>query len=120
MSQRSIRVNELVKREISDLLHTVYKDEAVYITITDVSVAPDLRNAHIYFSVIGEADRVISAKKFLEKKKAILRKQVGQKIVLKYLPHFKFFHDDSLQRGNHLIELLDELEEGTDHSEASS
>lgn len=110
MSQRSVRVNELVKREISDILHTVYKDESVYITITSVDVSPDLRMAHIYYSVLGGEEKEMHARRFLGKHRKTLRSQVGKKIVLKYLPQFKFFHDRGLERGTHIIELLEELD----------
>lgn len=111
MSQRSVRVNELVKREISDILHTVYKDESVYITVTGVDVSPDLRMAHIFYSVLGGEENESHARRFLEKHKKSLRSQVGKKIVLKYLPQFKFFHDRGLERGTHIIELLNELDD---------
>jgi len=111
MSQRSIRVNELVKREISDILHTVYKDESVYITITGVDVSPDLRMAHIFYSVLGDQAKQANARRFLEKNKKLLRNQVGKKIVLKYLPQFKFVHDKGMERGTHIIDLLDQLDQ---------
>lgn len=111
MLQRGVRVNELVKREISDILHTVYKDDAVYITITDVDVAPDLRMAHIFYSVLGDAERVAAARRFLEKHKKGLRSQVGKRIVLKYLPHFKFVHDRGVERGMRVIDLLEHLDD---------
>ena len=65
MGQRVVRVNELVNREISDVLHTRFQTEAVYITITEVEVSPDLRHARVYYSVIGKEDEIQRADQFL-------------------------------------------------------
>ncbi len=109
MGQRMLRVSELVKREISDLLHTRYRSEATYITITDVNVSSDLRNARVYFSVIGDSEKAASAARFLTTESRELRRMLGKRIVLKYLPNLNFVYDESQERGAHLNALIDEL-----------
>ena len=79
MSQRSLRVNELILREISELLHTFYKGDAVYITISEVSVSPDLRNAHVYYSVFGDEYQQREAELFFKKNGETIRRKVGKK-----------------------------------------
>ncbi len=111
MSQRGVRVNELIKREISDILHTRFRGEAVYITIIDVAVAPDLRNARVYFSVLGDEARIRESQLWLDKKRDEIRFQLGKRVVLKYLPHLRFLHDDAIERGMGLIDLMDRVEE---------
>ncbi len=113
MSERGVRVNELIRREISLLLHTRYKDQSVGITITGVDVAPDLRQARIAYSVLGDEEAVRLAGRFLEKNKESLRRAVGKAVVLKYLPHFRFYYDESLGRGARVMELLDEIDQET-------
>ena len=54
MSNRTVRVNELVQREISDILRKHYQSEAVTITISEVRVSPDLRDARVFVSVVGD------------------------------------------------------------------
>ena len=110
MTSRSIRVNELVKREISQVLHTDYKDESVAVTITEVWVAPDLRRAKIFYSVLGDAVAITNAKLFFSKNAKLLRYKISKNIVLKYLPKLRFCYDDSIKRGNRVIELLDDLD----------
>ena len=61
MSNRTIRVNELIQRELGDILHRRYQSETVAITITEVRVAPDLRDARLFVSVIGN-DEVVKQK----------------------------------------------------------
>jgi ribosome-binding factor A len=111
MSQRSLRVNELIRREISDLLHTFYQGDAVYITITEVSVAPDLRTGHVYYSVLGDEYRQREAEIFFKKNGESIRRKVGKQVVLKYLPHLKFIYDSSMERGANTLNILDELDQ---------
>jgi ribosome-binding factor A len=111
MSQRNVRVNELLKREISEILHTRYQQESVYITITEVDVSPDHRKAHVFFSVIGGQDRARISLKWLQKNHREIRHQVGKRIVLKHLPHLQFHFDPSIARGNQILQILDDLDE---------
>lgn len=110
MSQRITRINELIRREISQILHTQYRDESVYITITDARVTPDLRNARIFYSVLGDPIKGREAGKFLTKHKTEIKRQLGKTIILKYLPHLEFVLDPSIERGIKLIDYMDELE----------
>ncbi|AWT59980.1 MAG: Ribosome-binding factor A [Candidatus Moanabacter tarae] len=109
MGQRMLRVSKLVKREISELLHTRYRSESVYITISDVEVSSDLRNARVYFSVVGDSERAASAGRFLKAESRELRRMLGKRIVLKYLPNLSFVYDKALERGVHLNALIDEF-----------
>tara|TARA_B100001248_G_scaffold262737_1_gene262025 strand:+ start:28066 stop:28416 length:351 start_codon:yes stop_codon:yes gene_type:complete len=109
MGQRSIRVNELVKRELSKQLHTRFQAEAVYITITSVDVSPDLRSGRVYYSVLGDALKIREAGRFFAKHKESIRRTLGKSIVLKYLPHLSFVYDPGMEHGARIGELLDEI-----------
>jgi ribosome-binding factor A len=109
MSQRTIRVNELIKREISLLLRTRFQNEAVYFTITDVETSPDLRYARVFYSVLGGEEKVKSSRLFFQKKARLIRKLLGKSIVLKYLPFLTFMQDKSIEQGNRLNHLMDQL-----------
>ena len=117
MGQRITRVNELVRREISQILHTQYRDETVYITITDVSITPDLRNARIFYSVLGDAIKSREAGKFLAKHKTEIKRCLGKTVILKYLPHLEFVLDPSIERAIKLVNYMDELESPLDDQE---
>jgi ribosome-binding factor A len=110
-SSRSVRVNELVKREISQVLHTDYKDSTVAITIVGIEVSPDLRDARVYYSVIGDEEITRKAKQFLNKHTTKIRYKISKKIVLKYLPQLTFIYDSSIQRGNRVLDILDDMPE---------
>jgi ribosome-binding factor A len=109
MGQRIVRVNELVKREISDVLHTRFQTEAVYITITEVEVSPDLRHSRVYYSVLGKVDERQRAERFLSSHAPEIRRQIGKRIILKYLPALEFISDHSIERGTRLNAILDDL-----------
>lgn len=111
MGQRNLRVNALVRQEISQILHTRYRGETVRITITDASISPDLRSGRIYYSVLGEESEQRAAKQFFSRNATEIRHQLGKRIVLKYLPHLKYFRDDSIKRGVDLLNLMDQFEQ---------
>lgn len=111
MAQRTVRVNELLQREISAALHANWQGEAVRITITEVDISPDLRNAIVYYSVIGTEEDKKSARKLLTKNVNRLREVVAKRVILKYNPEYKFVYDDSSARGSRLIDTLDRVAE---------
>ncbi|MCB1122618.1 MAG: 30S ribosome-binding factor RbfA [Verrucomicrobiae bacterium] len=111
MSQRNLRVNVLVKQEISLLLHTRYRGQTVYITITDVEISPDLRNGRVYYSVIGGDVEKRKAEKFFRQNAHDIRTQIGKRIVLKYLPFLRYVYDPSIARGVGVVDLIDEITE---------
>ncbi len=119
MSQRTIRVNSLILQEISSIIHTRFKDSTVYVTINEVDIAPDLRNANVYYSVFGGADKEKAAKKFFHQNASEIRRMLGKRIVLKYLPHLFFSFDESSAKGVELINLMDEIEETDKTNEPS-
>jgi ribosome-binding factor A len=110
MSNRTVRVNELVQREISDILRKRHQSEAVAITITEVRVSPDLRDARVFVSVVGSAEEAAEKLRWLKSKSGEIRAEVGRRIVLKYLPKFEYILDESAIRGARILNLLDQIE----------
>lgn len=111
MPKRKIRVDELLKREISEILHTDYRSEAVYLTITSVDVSPDLRQARIYYSVFGGDDKKALTQRLLRTHASDIRRKVARRVVLKYLPFLDFIYDYGPEKGFSIIEKLDELDQ---------
>jgi ribosome-binding factor A len=110
MSNRTVRVNELVQREISDILRKRHQSEAVAITITEVRVSPDLRDARVFVSVVGSEEMAAEKLRWLKSKSGEIRAEVGRRIVLKYLPKFEYILDESAIRGARILNLLDQIE----------
>lgn len=109
MGLRIDRVNELIKREISLYLRNRYRSESTCWTITDVSVSADLRNGTVAYSVLGGPGREKEAAEFFRKKAGEIRKVVGSNVVTKYVPKFRFVRDEGQERGNRVLQILDEL-----------
>lgn len=108
MKHRLLRVNELIKRELSILITREITFENALVTINQVDVTSDLKSAHVYVSVLG-AGRVESMTK-LEENRAMLQADLSRHVILKYTPHLIFHLDDSVERGARVIEILQEIE----------
>lgn len=109
MSQRVVRVNELLKREISHVLHTRYQAESVQITILSVITSPNLRKAHVRYATHGDNLARVEAERFFNRHGESIRREAGKVIRLKYLPHLTFIYDEGAEAGAQINQLLDEL-----------
>ena len=110
MGLRSQRVNELVRREISDYLHVRYRSESTFLTILGARISPDLRNGTVLYSVLGDEEQIDQAANFFKSKVGEIRNALSKRIVLKYLPKLSFVRDDSIEKGNEVLRILDDLE----------
>lgn len=109
MSNRTLRVNELIQRELSDILHRRYQAESVAITLTEVRVAPDLRDARLFVCVVGDDETVEKQVRWFRARLPELRMELGRRIVLKHMPRFTVAVDHSSIRGGRILQVLDEL-----------
>src|ERR1700731_3181539 len=109
MKHRMLRVNEVVKRELSGIIAREMSFEGALVSINHVDVTPDLKNAHVFVSVLGSADGASVINK-LEAHRPALQAELSRRVVLKYTPHLVFHLDDSIQRGARVIEILQEIE----------
>ncbi|MBE6412598.1 MAG: 30S ribosome-binding factor RbfA [Opitutales bacterium] len=111
MGQRKIRVGELIRRELSEILHSRWRTETVAMTITEVDISPDLRNARVYYSVIGNRENVAKVGRLLASIKRDLKQLLSKKVILKYTPELNFVFDPSAERAMKILATLDELDE---------
>jgi len=109
MKHRLLRVNELLKRELSALLVREMTFENLLVTVNQVDVTPDLKAAHVYVSVLGSEGRK-DVLQNLETNRAALQAELSKHVVLKYTPHLVFHLDDSIERGARVLEILQEIE----------
>ena len=119
MSLRLARVNELIKREVGNFLRRRYRSETVCWTISDVDVSADLRNGVVAYSVIGDDLKAREAQQFFRKHTGEIRKEVSKHVILKYSPKLTFTQDFGIERGNRVMEILDDLETTELESESS-
>ena len=108
---RHERVRELLKREIGETIRREFHVNSVgLITVNDVDVGGDLRSAVVFISVLGNADQQKRAMQELEQHRIRIQGLVGRAVVLKFTPTLKFVVDDSIIRGNRVLQIMDELD----------
>lgn len=99
-----------MKQEIADILMRKIKDPRIgFVTVTEVEVADDLRNAKVFVSVYG-AEKAETLKG-LESASPYIRSELGKRMRMKFIPELLFRYDDSVERGAHINELLHEIQE---------
>jgi ribosome-binding factor A len=106
---RIVRINELVAREISDILRRRHAAEAVAITILEVRVAPDLRDGRVFVSIVGDEESVAERFRWLQRLAPEIREQLAKRIVLKFLPRFTYVLDKSGEKVARVLHLLDQV-----------
>lgn len=110
-SLRLQRVRELLKREIGQAIRReIPVGEAGLISVNDVDVSGDLKNAAVFISIFGNADQQKYGFRMLRQYRKRIQGLVARAIVLKYTPTLRFVMDDSIVRGNHVLEIIKELE----------
>ncbi len=107
--KRTDRLNELIKEEVSQILQKDFKDPRMgFVTITRVEVSPDLSWADVYFSVLGDYDP-IEQEEVLNHGSGFVKRLLGRRIRIKKVPNVRFHYDDSLERANRVLEMLDDM-----------
>jgi ribosome-binding factor A len=94
---RMERVNQLMKREISQLILSELRDPRLeFVSITHVEVSPDLHHAKISFSVLGNQQKVDEVRSVLTHAGGYIRRLVSQNLTLRFTPDLEFVYDPSI------------------------
>jgi ribosome-binding factor A len=113
-SVRIQRVRELLKRAIGEAIRQELPvSEAGLITVNDVDVAGDLKSATVYVSILGDASQQKRGMDLLTQQRLRIQDLMAHAVVLKYTPKLRFVPDDSVVRGNRILEIIDGLEKNT-------
>jgi ribosome-binding factor A len=105
--RRPERIAEAVHRELSALLYRDLKDPRLRgVTLTQVKVTPDLRNARVYFSHLEGAARGPEAVEGFRRAAGFIRQKVGRGLGLRYAPELDFEYDPSIERAARIDALL--------------
>ncbi len=104
------RINEQMKREISQMLLRDFQDPRLeFVSITSVNVSRDLRHAKVQFSVFGNKEQLHLAEEALNRAKGLVRKLIGQRIRMRYTPEIEFIYDESLEYSARIEETLERI-----------
>lgn len=119
-SRRQSRVSELLQRELARMISYELRDPRLAtVTVTRVEVTPDLRLARVYISTLGTESSGQDAVASLEHAGGYLRRQLSQRTELRYLPELRFIHDTSIEQGQRMNILLDEIMAATSTENAA-
>jgi ribosome-binding factor A len=113
MTQRTERVDELLRQEIGAILSREVKDPRIgFATVTKVETAPDLGHARVWVSVIGQRGERTEAIAALEHAMPFVRRELGGRLRLRRIPILHVRLDDTIERGTRVLHLLEQLEGG--------
>ncbi len=108
--KRSERVSDQMKHEIADILMRKIKDPRIgFVTVTDVEVAADLKNAKVFVSILGDDKE--KTLRGLASATPFIRSELGKRMRLKFMPELLFRFDSTVEHGAHIMELLHSIEE---------
>src|SRR5581483_9632014 len=113
-SLRLQRVRELLKRAIGEAIRQELPvNEAGLVTVNDVDVAGDLKSANVFISVLGSVEQQKRGFALLAQHRPRIQDLMSRAVILKYTPRLRFVLDDSVVRGNRVLQIIEDLEKDT-------
>lgn len=120
-SIKNTRINGELQKELSILINREIKDPRInpMTSIVHVEVAPDLKTAKVYISVLGDAESKKATLQGLKSAAAYMRGQLAKSLNLRNTPELTFVIDNSIEYGVHMSKLIDEVNKGNSKSDAT-
>jgi ribosome-binding factor A len=118
---RQRRVQELLVQEISDIIRRELRDPHLgFLTITDAEITPDLRQARVFFSVLGEPEQQKETGKILNRAAGFIRGEFGRRAQMRFTPELRFEFDPSAERGTRMSQLLEQVRQDDERRASES
>jgi ribosome-binding factor A len=118
-NRRIRRVADQIKTELAWLIDHKLKDPKLgFVTITRIKLTPDIKLASLYFSVLGKDIDTKQTAGILNQASHFLRRELAERIKIKFVPDLRFFYDDSLEYSEHIQKLFKKLHEDEDNRQA--
>jgi ribosome-binding factor A len=108
VSERMRRVNEALRHVVADSVEDLGDPSLGLVTVTAVRATPDLRQAAVYFSVLGSARRRARSQAVLERAHGVVQRRVAAELRMKRTPQLTFHYDETLDRALRVNELLEQ------------
>jgi ribosome-binding factor A len=110
VGKRAVRVGDLILREMAFLLLEKIKDPRVQgVTLTGIRLSNDLKQAKVFYSVLGGEEKAEKALAGLNSARGFIKKQIGIRMELRYVPEILFAYDRSLEEGSHMERVFEEI-----------
>ncbi len=107
MDTRLERVSQLIRDELAEIMLKDIRDPLIgFVTLTEVKVSPDLRQAKVFFSVLGDAQQIRNAIKGVRRARKHINALLAERLELRYVPRLVFVYDETAARAQRLEELL--------------
>ena len=108
--KRALRVGDLILREIAFLLLEKVKDPRVQgVTLTGIRLSDDLKQAKIFYSILGDKRQIEKVGAGLNSAKGFIKREIGIRMELRYVPEISFTHDPSLEGGSHMERVFEKI-----------
>ena len=109
--KRSDRVGDLIRQEVASMiLHGEIKDYRIgLVSITQVMMSPDLKDAKVYFSQMGSDQEKAKSREGLNSASGYVRRALAKRLSLKHIPTVRFFFDDTLDYSDHIEKVLKDI-----------
>ncbi len=109
MKHRLKRVQEVIKRELSEMIVRELTFDSALVTVQEVEVTADLKHAYVFVSVLGGEEEKQEALAKLHDHRKILQAAMAKRVILKYTPQLHFKFDEALERGTRVIDILEKI-----------
>src|SRR4051794_24614918 len=109
MSGRMRKVNESVRRVLSETVPELKDPRIGFVTITGVETSPDLRSARVFVSVLGSAKKQARSMEGLAAAHGVLQAHLAKELRMKRTPQLAFEYDRSVEEGVRMSKLIDDL-----------
>ncbi len=121
MKRRTLRVNGLIRQEISELLKRQVNDPRLsgLVTVTEVATSADLRHARVFVSIMGTDEEKEQALQGLSAASGFFRRELRQRLTLRYIPELYFQRDNSMEHGAHILDLIKQVTTQLDEASQS-
>ncbi|MCX5781669.1 MAG: 30S ribosome-binding factor RbfA [Elusimicrobia bacterium] len=109
--KRSVRIAELIQKEIAKIMQELKNPEIGFVTITGVKLTDDLLDARAYYSVMGSQEEIEKTKAIITDSIQEIRHQLALRLNLRRTPTLIFSYDDTPEKAAHVFELLEKIKE---------
>ena len=107
---RPDRVGDQIRQELAELIAREVHDPGVgFLTFTKVRLTPDLQQARVYYTTIGDEKQRAETARALGRATPFLRRQIGRRLRLKHVPELQFFYDESIERQDRIERIIQEI-----------
>lgn len=111
MTHRMLRVKELIRRELGNIMERNVSFPGSLVTIHDVDITPDFKQCFVFVGVLGGEGNPVEVVYKLNEQKVVLQRELFKRVILKYSPMLFFKYDDSVERGVKVLHAIENLPE---------